>query len=179
MKQIVAFILGFVFLGWIGPSEGGAQPQVTASINEAEIGIHERVIFTVSVRNSATDGLKAPGSPQTRGLAAAQAMPSVSRNVRVVEGEIVYDFSFVWVYHPVRVGEARIDPLEVVVDGSTHRTDELRVEVVSAARRGRRASAMQAETVFGPEHIFITATPSKQSVYVNEQIVVEYRLFFR
>ena len=191
MTRILATLLALVF--WMGTSTVSAQSiRVQASVSATEIGTEEAVTFTVSVSGSDGSGLSAPPAPETRGLSLLQSTPGTQRNVSIVNGQVSQSFGFTWSFRPIAEGSARIEPVTITVNGTQYTTEPIDIRVVAQSQRPARAPARRdpfsllrppanAEPPPAPtdRDIFIRATPRSATIWRNEQLVVEYKLYFR
>ena len=193
---IVAVAVGFAFAG----SAVGQDVAVLASVEETTVGDDETVVYGIEVKGASFADVETPEPPPTEGLVLEQSIPSTRSNVAYVSGRLERGISFEWRYRPVRQGTARILPTTVVVNGEPYRTEPIRLTVVPQAQRPRRSSASRDPfaSLFGrpprpdpaddepeedagivPKDLFIRAIPSQEEAYLNEQVNIEYRLYFR
>jgi len=191
MMRFLAVLFALVF--WVGGSAVHAQSiRVQASVSATEIGTEEAVTFTVSVSGSDGSGLSAPPAPETRGLSLLQSTPGTQRNVSIVNGQVSQSFGFTWSFRPVAEGSARIEPVTITVNGTRYTTEAIDINVVAQSQRpARRPARRDPFSALRPpvndepppppsdRDIFIRAAPRSASVWRNEQLVVEYKLYFR
>jgi len=181
------------FLLLLPQTSAAQEVSVEASVNATEIGDQETLTLTVTINGSDGSGVFTPDPPETEGLALTQRTPGTRRNVSIVNGRVTQSFGFTWMLRPVAEGRARILPMEVVVAGETYRTEPIDINVVPQSQRPAQQprvrdpfSAFQPPNP-GPEptptpserDIYIQVVPASASVWQHEQLVLEYRLFFR
>lgn len=183
---VVAMILATV-------APAGAQDvSVRASVSEPTIGTEEALTYSITVQGSDGSNIQTPDPPGTEGLSLLQSIPGTSRNVSIVNGRVSQSISFNWTYRPVREGEARLGSTSVTVGTNTYTTEPITVRVVPQSERPARTprrdpfssllgQPQQAEPPPQPDDrdIFIRAVPSGRTAYRNQQVTVQYRLFFR
>ena len=170
-----------------------------ALVSETTIGAEESVSFTLEVKGAEFSAVGTPQPPETEGLVLVQPMPSRQTNISIVNGRRSQSIGFQWVYRPVREGTARILAASVEVSGQTYQTQPIRLTVVPQSQRpprrgssrsvlpdpfGRSAdpapdAAAEPESGINERDIFIRAVPSARTVYLNQQVTIEYQLFFR
>jgi hypothetical protein len=168
--------------------------QVSAEASSTEIGAQESVVLIVRVEGRQASRIETPDPPVTTNLVLEQPTPTTQRNVSINgQGQMEQSVTYRWLYEPVRTGSAEIGPVEVTVAGSTYTTDPIRVRILPQAQRpslpstaphGARpspqppASRPRGDGVDARD-LFIRAEPSATRVFQNEQVTIEYRLFFR
>lgn len=177
----------------------GQDIEVRATVNETTIGTQEQLVFSVEIAGGGFSGVETPSPPEAEGLALLQSTPSVHRNMTFTNGALEQSVTFRWGYRPLQEGPARLLATSVTVDGQTWKTQPVEIVVVDQAQRPqqpqpqasnwpfggasptwpRDSDANDAPAVLEPSDLFIRAVPSTTTAYQNEQIVVEYLLYFR
>ena len=175
----------------------GAQPKVTASVSDTTVGAEERVVYTVTVEGGQLSQIETPQAPEAEGLTLVQRFPSTSRNISIVNGNMQQSVGFQWTYQPTGEGTARIAPVQVKVAGKTYKTEAITLTVVPQSQRPARGARRdpfagmldpfanrtpeppEEDPPPAPEDLFIRVVPAKHTAYQNEQLTVEYQLFFR
>ena len=101
-------------------------------------------------------------------------------SMQLVNGRMSTTSTFQYRFQAAREGTFEIGPITVPADGGGLRTDPLTIEIAPASAGGAGAGAGgAADGGVGPDDLFVTAVPSAEQVYVNQPVVVEYRLFTR
>ncbi len=164
---------------------------VDASVDASEIGTEEVVNFTIAFSGENLPDIQTPEAPAAQGLVLSRPFPSTSRNVSILNGRMSQSLSFSWTYQPIQEGNAKIFSTSVTVDGATVDTKEIEITVVPQSQRPQRQPRVDRFDPFGldpdpaderevtSDDVFIRAIPSKRSAFVNEQLTIEYQLFFR
>ena len=180
------------------PKSATAQ-EVQALVSETTIGAEESVSFTLEIKGVDFSAVQVPQPPETEGLVLIQPTPSTQRNVSIVNGRTTQSVGYQWMYRPVREGTARIMAASVEVNGQTYQTKPIRLTVVPQAQRPQRTrstrslfpdpfgrsadpppdAAEEPESSISERDIFIRAVPSARRAYQNQQVTIEYQLFFR
>ena len=187
-----------LFAGFGTKSATAQEVQVQALVSETTIGAEESMSYTVEVKGAEFSAVGTPQPPETEGLVLVQPMPSRQTNISIVNGRRSQSISYQWMYRPVREGTARILAASVEVNGRTYQTQPIRLTVVPQSQRpqrrrtsrslfpdpfGRSADpapdAEEPESGISERDIFIRAVPSARTVYLNQQVTIEYQLFFR
>ena len=173
--------------------------EVVATVNETTIGTEEQLVYSVEIRGATVSSISTPEPPATRNLVLVQRTPSTQRNMTILNGNLQQSVSFRWRFRAAGEGAAAIDPVQVRVDGKTYSTQGIRINVVPQSQRpGRPLAGRQQQLPFryppspgqggadddtardiDSQDLFIRAIPSTREAYQNEQVTIEYQLFFR
>lgn len=196
MNRLSYIVLLALVLGLAG--EAAAQDvSVQASVSETTIGTEERVVYSIEIQGVAFSDILPPEPPATEGLALVQPYPSTQRNMTFINGQMQQSVAFRWTYRPIREGTARFGPAQVSIQDQTYQTDAVEVHVVPQAQRPQAQRSSRSGWPFGGqrqparpdareeqprlqnEDLFIRAVPSTRRAHQNEQVTIEYQLFFR
>lgn len=194
MKYTFLLLVGFL-LG-IQPLQA-QQANVKASVSSSTIGTEEGVAYTIEVEGVSANEVQRPQAPTAEGLTLAQPVASTQTSVSIVNGRMSQSVSFEWVYRANGEGTARIGSTQVVAKGETFTTQPIAVTVVPQSQRPQRQTRSDPFNPFGAlrrptqqpspspppaiteRDIFIRALPSDRNVVQNEQVNIEYQLYYR
>lgn len=157
---------------WAQTSSLNVQAQVQAT----QLGLGETVIYTVELIGAASPPLRIPDPPRTRNLVLEQPLPAVQRYYTLVDGRIQQRLSYTWRFRPIQPGLAWIGPIQLTVEGQTLVTEPIELTILDAAI-ALPASEPAAEKP-STRKLFIEAYLIPQSPYEQQQVILEYRLFF-
>lgn len=192
----LAIFFAVLLAGTLGSSTASAQQvDVHASVDATTIGTEESVTLTITIDGSDGSDVQVPQPPEAVGLTLLQTIPRTQQSVSIINGQMSRSFGYSWSYRPTGQGTARIEASTVVVKNREYHTQPIQVQVVPQDQRPARprqtdpfAGAFRSPfdppaTEPAPEpdetDLFIRAVPSQRSSWQNEQVVIEYRLFFR
>ncbi|MDA0682915.1 MAG: BatD family protein [Bacteroidetes bacterium] len=196
-RQFFTKWFGCVFLlALVGAGVTNAQQvDVRSSVNATTIGTEEALTYTITVDGSDGSNIQIPPAPASDGLALLQTVPGTQQSVSIVNGQMSRSFGFNWTYRPTRQGKATIAATIVKVGDREYHTLPIEVTVVPQDQRPARQrqttpfdrifrSPLDAPQTAEPptpddSDLFIRAIPSARSAWQNEQVIVEYRLYFR
>jgi hypothetical protein len=181
---------------WLPLSVRAQDVEVIATVDESTIGTDERVVYSIEIRGGSLSSVSTPEPPSTQNLTLVQRTPSTQRNMTIVNGNLEQSVGFRWAFRPVQEGEARIDAAEVVVDGESYSTQPIHIKVVPQAQRPSRPQAggrqqwpftypapqgqeSDDERAIEAKDLFVRAVPSTRQAIQNQQVTIEYQLFFR
>jgi hypothetical protein len=170
--------------------------RIQAFVNESTIGAEEILVYSLEVENASPQDVARPTAPTTDGLALLQQTPSTQVSTSITNGAFSQSVSFQWRYRPIREGQAHIEPASVTVKGKVYTSAKIAVTIVpqsqrpATARRNTRPGLIDPFSPFAdPEpppasivdkdDIFIRAVPNTRRVVQNEQVNIEYHLYFR
>ncbi len=187
-----------LFADFIPKSVRAQDIEVQAIVSETTIGTEESVNYTLEIKGVDFSAVQTPQPPSTEGLVLLQATPFTQRNVSIVNGKMTQSVGFQWSFRPTREGTAQIAPTSVQVKGQTYETEPIRLTVVAQSQRPQRSNrglrtipdpfgrsappapdAAEPESAVGERDIFIRAIPSTRAAFQNQQVTIEYQLFFR
>lgn len=128
--------------------------------------------FTLNVEVSGTQEVQR--DIQLPDLASfAQFLGSSSQSsVQMVNGRTSVSLTLQYRYQAMTEGTHTIPSFEVRAGGRTLATEPLQVTVSGDATPSRSEA-----NPIGPDDLFITAEPSKRSVFVGEPLILEYRIW--
>lgn len=128
--------------------------------------------FTLNVEVSGTQDVQR--DIQLPDLASfAQFLGSSSQSsVQMVNGRTSVSLTLQYRYQALTEGTHSIPAFEVQAGGRTVSTEPLQITVSSDATPSRTENSP-----LGPDDLFITAEPSKRSVFVGEPLILEYRIW--
>jgi len=186
-------ILGFVILslGLLGTAaaQSAESVAVEASATPSTVGPNGTVTFALRVEGASRADVDVPDAPPTDNLVLQRSVPSTRQSISYRDGVLQRSVTFEWQYRPLREGDARIQSTEVVVNGERHATAPIRIDVAqppvpNAGAAGSGKAPMAPDETWeaarlDPESLFLQAHPSARRAYENQQVTVEYRLFFR
>jgi hypothetical protein len=161
------------------PSIAAAQSKVTATVRTTTVMENETVSLTIEVKNAEIEDVELLDEPRTVNLAPIVSRPSISRSVDIVDGRLAQSVRIRYTYRPVGTGPASIGAVRVRAGEDIHETEIIRITVLSTAALAERGREEPGAVPLGQDDVFIHASVNADTVYVNQQLIVEYRLFFR
>ena len=188
----VFLVLAFLL---VGPA-AARQVDVRASVDATTVGTEEMVTYTITVEGSDGSNVQLPEPPQAEGLSLLQSVPRTQQSVSIINGQMSRSFGFSWTYRPVGTGTTRIGATTLKVGDRDYHTQPITVQVVPQNQRPARpqqvdpfSRLLQSPFDSPPDNtetptidesdLFIRAVPSSRDAWQNEQVVIEYRLYFR
>ncbi len=166
---------------------------VSGLVSSPTIGTQETVAYTLEISDANASEIDTPNPPDAEGLVLVSNTASRGTSMSIINGQVSRSVSYTWRYRPEQEGEARILGATVMIAGASYSAPPVAVSVVPQSQRPqrRRRSPFGGFSLFDdptpaappPEvtdrDIFIRASQSSQEAYQNEQLTLDYKLFFR
>lgn len=179
VPHVLTLLLPFLIL--VCPAANAQQISVSASVNTTTVEPGETVRYTIRIESASTPPVTTPSPPEVEGLEFVRSSPRASRNISIVGGRIHQRMSFEWTLRATGKDKGEIGPTLVYIDESEHHTDPIEITITDRAATAQNGSsgARSGPPQHQPENVFIRARASDTDVYANEQLTVEYILYFR
>ena len=175
-RLIVVLGLGFgVVLGQ--PAQGLAQT-VRAYLSQTEVRLNRQFVLNVEISGTQQLDEDPPVLPDLSAFAVYLGS-GTSTSMQIVNGRTSLSLTFQHRFQATAEGTFEIGPVTVRAGGRDLRTEPLTIRITDGPAPTSRADPPGADGTVAPEDLFITATASKPRVYVNEPVIVEYRIFTR
>lgn len=177
LKTVVLVLAGLVL---------GAGPLVaqeitlTASIDRNPVGLYDQFTYTLEIKG-ASSGYSEPQLPDFSDFR-VMGGPNVSTSVQIVNGAYSANKIYNVILLPHKIGDFTFPAVAVSFKGKTYQSNPIQVTVIpqsaSSAQGGADAAPGDAVQA-APDELILRAIPSRRSVYVNDQVTVVYKLYFR
>lgn len=161
---------------------GTLAQSVRAFLSQNPVPVNGQFVLNVEVSGSQST----EGDPALPDLSAfADYLGSgTSTSMQFVNGRMSTSHTIQYRFLATQEGTFEIGPVTVRVDGQDLRTDPLTIEVspapaAGAGGGGGAGAGAGAGGGISSDDLFLTATLSEEQVYVNQPVVVEYRIFTR
>ena len=182
------FLCGVLFT--LLQAQGADAQDVTmrASVDRTRVEVGDLIRFTVEVEAAQMGSVSAPRVPTPDGLQLTGSTSSTSMSVNIVNGAMTTKrtTTYVFSFRAQRTGTYILGPAQLIHEGKTIRSDQVRVEVVKRSGRPQTRPAPSTGRSMGQseiqeieQNLFLQAIPEKRVVYVGEQVGVTYKLFTR
>jgi hypothetical protein len=155
-----------------------------AEAEPTTVEVGQTVVFTVTVEGVPATVVQPPEQPAVTNLESRTRRPDTRRVQSSTEGTLRQAVTFSWRFRSEEPGTARIRPVTVTIRGTEYTTGAIRVQVAPEPERlssptlthpdGRPSDATLDE-----RDLFVRATATTDRAYQNEQVVAEYRLYYR
>jgi len=155
---------------------GAQSVSVKASVTPQPVPVNGQ--FVLSIEVSGTQQLGA--GPSVPELDFADYLGSgTTTSMQLINGRTTVSVTVQYRFRATKEGTFTIPSIAVTAGGSSARTDPVTV-TVSRSTGSTTTTRPDGSVVEIPEGaLFVTATPDKRRVYVNEPVIVEYRIYTR
>jgi hypothetical protein len=178
-KAIVLLALSHVVLG--------AGLSMQATVDRSTVGLGQEFVLTVTVQGEDMGSVPRPQLPELPDFNLLSQSQSSSTSVQILNGQIKKQSSvnFVHVLSAKRLGRLTIGPCRLSYQGQEHQSQPIEIEVVKSAQAGGQVQGGQAQIQAAPPgaslegNLFISASADRRTVYVGEQVNVDYTLYSR
>ena len=174
---VTAALVASVLVAWLAPGAApayGQQLRARAYLDANPVALNQP--FTLSVEISGAQGLDEQPTPPSLDEFARLLGSNTSTSMQIVNGRSSVTYTVQFRYLATVEGAFEIPSVGVRAGGQELRTNPIPV-TVSTGGDGRATTPGPAG--LASEDLFLVAQPSKRSIYENEGLVVEYRLFMR
>jgi len=181
--------------GLLLTSQTSIAQNVSGSVSSSTIGTEESVSYTLEISDSDGSEIVTPTPPDAIGLTLISGNPSRSTNMSIINGQISTSVSYTWHYRPEKEGDAQILETAITVGETSFTTQPVTITVVPQSQRPQTQSRSRSpfggfslfdDPVSGDppaevtqQDIFIRANQSTTEAYLNQQITLDYKLYFR
>lgn len=148
---------------------------ITAKVNSTNITLNDIVSYTVEIQGSSK--VADIPSPEGANFSIVNG-PFQSSNIQITNGKMETRKSYTWQLAPKKEGELIVNGFSVLVKRKKYSVNRVVVSVGKARySSGKKKNSNQDQVAQG-QQIFIDVVPSKESVYLGEQVIVEYKVIY-
>ncbi len=134
-----------------------------------QVGLNRSFQIVYEISNAEGKDFRPPSFSEFKILSG----PNSSQSMTIVEGEIKRSTKYSFLLKTLNEGRFHVDPASIKVNGKTIRSNSLDIVVKK-----------EEPTIFdelleegGLSEVFIIAHPNKETVYIGEQLTLDYKLF--
>lgn len=139
---------------------------ISAKVDNNKVMLGELVVLTINVSGN-IQSIPEPRLPQLKDFDVYSS--GRSQNVSIINGAMSASTSFNYVLAPKKEGNFVIGAVEVSFEKKVYKTEPITVEVLSVSVTNRNDD----------RDIFIESAVNKKRAYLNEQIILSFKLWTR
>lgn len=173
-------ILLVAFLALVGNYHLFAQDvKLIAAVDRNPVGLGDQFTYTLEVSGSAS-GFPEPGLPNFADFR-IMGGPNVSTSVQIVNGSMSSSKSYSLVLLPRKTGAFVIPVVSVQYKGKTYQSNSVKLTVVQQGSQStpQGSSSNTSEGNDSSADLYLKAIPSRRTVYLNDQVTVTFKVYFR
>ena len=169
LSLVIALVAGL-------PASALAQT-ARAYLSQNEVTLNRQFVLNVEV--SGTQQLDADPMLPDLSAFADYLGSGTSTSMQIVNGRTSTSLTYQHRFQATAEGTFEIGPVAMRAGGRDLRTEPVTIRIIDGPAATTRSGPPGPDGTVAPEDLFVTATPSKPRVYVNEPVIVEYRIFTR
>ena len=163
----------------------GQDIQISATVDNNPVGLNEQFTYQVEV-SGATQNLPNVDLPDFSDFAVVGG-PSTSSSFQIVNFDMKASKTYNVVLMPRKEGAFRIGPAKASYKGKSISSNSVDVTVVKETQRSQQQQQQtqgnrqqnQQQQVDLSKAVFLKVIPSKRTLYVNEEVTLRYKIYFR
>lgn len=188
MKKLGIFIIGtLIYLNFFNQSGFTADITVQSSVDRTRIGLNQNFTLTVDISGENAGEAGNPQIPDLSDFAVYLGSSGTSQSIQIINNKMSVTLSHSYIFRAVKLGKFTIPSITVTMKGKQYTTQPIAIEVVKASqpqtnrsRPGTRTpSYSQPGNAINEENLFLRVTANKLTAYVNEPVIVSYKLYTR
>jgi len=157
-----------------------ADVSLKATVDKNQIGVNDRLVYTIEVSGTSAS-LPKPTFPSFEDFTILSG-PNTSTNIQFVNGAMSSSNNYTFYLRPQKEGKFSIAAATLEVDDETISSNIIQITVakgtVKTQPQQKSPKSRKDEDLLG-ENLYLKTFVDKKSVYQNQQILVEYKLYFR
>ena len=182
MKKII-FILCLLLIGQFLLAQ---QIEIESYVDKTKIGISDLLKFTIEISGKKAGDVSTPELPEIKNFENLGSSISSSSSYSIVNGKMTSSISksFTYTLRPLEIGNHLIPPITFKIKNKSFTTDPIHIKVIEGSTQpapptSSTFSQQPNSSVDINDNLFINAKVSKSTVYEEEPIIVEYKLYSR
>lgn len=181
MKKFIPGIIGILLFAGAALSQA-QDVEIKAYVSKNKIAADEQFEYTIEI-SGRTTSLPRPSFPEMAAFYVLSG-PNTSTSIQLINGAMSSTVTYSFYLSPKNEGELTIGKALLTYKGSTYSSNEVVVSVSKSNQappptQGGAKQKSSSDADIAGESLYLKTEVSKRNVYVGDQIVVEYRLYFR
>ncbi|MBC8184499.1 protein BatD [candidate division KSB1 bacterium] len=185
-QPLLKNILIFFIIACLSTGAFGADIEIKTSVDRTKVGLNQNFKITVDVSGAKADNAGNPQMPDISTFAAYMGSSGTSSNIQIINGRMSVSKSHSFTYRAISMGKFTIPGASIKFGGKEYRSKPIHIEVVKAAaqqprtqQRRTQTPATQSSSQVDKNSLYLKVTASKRQVYVNEPVILNYKIYTR
>ena len=149
-------------------------PSVDVSVDRTDMTVMDVLTLTLTIEG-VPDVSPPPPPPAIIGLVLVGTNTTARRSF--VNGAMVAEFRFKFMYQPARTGKIEIDPIKVVIGNDVYVADPMEINVTAAPMPSAALPAFTQPSSLAGQDLFVEADVDDPTPYIGQQIVHSIRYY--
>lgn len=177
IKSKRCFIL-FTFMLSLGLLSQSYAQEFTASVNETTVADNERFQVTFTFSGKSINNLAKISPPSFENFMILSG-PNQSTSIQIINGAQSASLSYSFVVQPKNVGNFTIGSASIEQDGTTYKSDPIKITVVKGQDKPKQKQQNDSEISESEisKNLYIKASVDKTRAFKGEQITIVYKLY--
>ena len=154
--------------------------KLNATVDKTQVGLNDRFVYTIEVSGASTN-LPKPNFPSFENFTILSG-PNTSTNIQFINGAMSSSNTYTFYLRPQKEGKFSIPEATLETENETISSNTIEITVVKGTStpqtQQQSPKSRKDEDLLG-ENLYLKAFVDKSTVYQNQQILVEYKLYFR
>ncbi len=174
---VITILLGAALSGM------AAEVQLTARVDKNPVAEDEQFVYEIEITGT-QQNLPDVEFPDLSQFAILSG-PNVSSSFQIVNFKVSASKTYSFILMPKKVGRFTIGPARAKYKGKEIRSNSVTVQVVKQSSRPRtttpsqRGTTRRKQSVNLGNAVFLKVIPSRKTAYVNQQVLLRYKIYFR
>jgi hypothetical protein len=177
------FLLSLLLISQLLLSQG---IEVESYVDRTKIGTSDLLKYTIDILGEKVGNISTPRLPKIENFENLGSSTSSSSNYSIVNGKMTSKVtkSYTFTLRPLKIGNHLIPPITIKIKNKPFTTDPIHIKVLEGSTQP--ASPTSSSFTQKPnssldlsENLFLKADISSKNVFVEEPIIVEYKLYSR
>ncbi|HAD82118.1 MAG: hypothetical protein A2509_02455 [Candidatus Edwardsbacteria bacterium RIFOXYD12_FULL_50_11] len=182
LKYILISLLSVLSISLVD----AAEIEFNATVDQSTVGLGDQFTLTVTVQGQDMTSVPKPELPDMPDFNLLGSSSSQSTNIQFINGKMSKQASVNYIYYlsAKKLGKLSIGPCLIKYKDQEYRSQPIEIEVVKSstaraqpAPSGRASAAQPNIPIEG--NLFLSAAASRKTVYVGEQVMVDFTLYNR
>jgi BatD DUF11 like domain len=156
--------------------------EITATVDRNPVALDEQFVYEVEVSGKVQNlpDIKLPDFSDFMVVGG----PSSSSSFQIINFQVSSSRTYTVVLMPRNIGNYKIAPATTTFKGQTYQTSSVEITVTQASAKPQAPSTAppQSGNTKGADVsqlAFLKVIPSKRTVYINEEVTLQYKIYFR
>jgi hypothetical protein len=169
------------------PDLFGSDIKITSSVDRTTIGINQTFTLEVELSGERANTAGDPKLPEIIDFATFMGNSGTSTNMQIINGRMNLSTTYSFTFMATKVGKFTIPPVVINFSGQEYSSKPVSIEIVQSStptrqqsgQPGARTQPDQPSAQNLEDNLFLKVSINKRRVYVNEPIILSYKIYTR